>query len=134
MIYIANGNVITSNRHDNPTATGALGTPTSGDETRVHYSGSDFYAAGREIADLDVGPNGGTAWTRPSSVPTPSATMLVTSYGYAADSLQLVQLTGSLTGRTFTLSFGGDPTSTIAYNASASTGCPQNSTRGLIFS
>ena len=47
--------------------------------------------------------------------------MLVTSYGYAADAVQTVKLTGAPTGGTFTLTFGGDTTSAIAYNASAST-------------
>ena len=45
----------------------------------------------------------------------------MTNYGYAADALQLVQLTGSPTGGSFTLSFGGDTTSAIAYNATAAT-------------
>ena len=33
---------------------------------------------------MDVGTNGGTAWTRPSTPPTPSATALATTYGYNA--------------------------------------------------
>lgn len=39
-------------------------------------------AADRDIADVNVGTNGGSAWTRPSSVPTDSNNVLVTSYTY----------------------------------------------------
>ena len=57
----------------------------------------------------------------PSTVPTRSTTVLVTSQSYDADAVQDVSLTGSPTGGTFTLTFGGDTTSAIADNASAST-------------
>lgn len=40
------------------------------------------YAAGRVTASVDVGTNGGSIWTRPSSVPSRSSTVLVTSYTY----------------------------------------------------
>jgi YD repeat-containing protein len=36
----------------------------------------------RLTASVDAGTNGGTAWTRPSSVPASSATLLVTNYAY----------------------------------------------------
>ena len=36
------------------------------------------------MADVNVGTNGGSAWTRPSSVPSPSATVLVTTTAYNA--------------------------------------------------
>ena len=54
-------------------------------------------------------------------MPSRSDTVLVTSYNYAADAVQTVKLTGSPTGGTFTLSFGGQTTSGIGYNASAAT-------------
>ena len=126
--YLYNGDgevteTITSDRFntDHDSATGALGTPTSGVEARVYYSGNYYDLADRLIATVDVGTNGGTAWTMPSSPPSRSSTTLVTSYSYAADAVQVVKLTGSPTGGTFTLSFGGDTTSNIAYNASAAT-------------
>jgi RHS repeat-associated protein len=43
-----------------------------------------FDDADRLIASVDAGTNGGTAWTRPSSVPSSSATLLVTQYVYNA--------------------------------------------------
>jgi YD repeat-containing protein len=38
--------------------------------------------ADRLITSVDAGTNDGTAWTRPSSVPASSATLLVTQYTY----------------------------------------------------
>jgi RHS repeat-associated protein len=125
-VYDGDGNVIvsiTSDRFntDSDTATGPLGTPTSGVEARVSYSASYYDNIGRDIADMDVGTNGGTAWVRPGSIPTGSNTVLVTTYSYAASALQAIQLSGSPTGGTFTLSFGGDTTVPIAFNAPAAT-------------
>src|SRR5262249_37716280 len=102
--------------------TGALGTPSSGIGARVSYVGYYYDASsGRATATVDVGTNGGSAWSRPSSVPSRSDTVLVTSYGYASDAVQTVKLTGSPTGGTFPLGFGGQTTSAIAFNASAAT-------------
>ena len=84
--YDADGNAIEtidSQRFDNATGSGALGTPTSG-VGRVYYAASYYDNADRLTATVDVGTNGGTAWTRPSTPPTPSATALVTTYGYNA--------------------------------------------------
>jgi RHS repeat-associated protein len=122
--YDANGNVLlqtTRQRFDNETATGALGNPSTSPKARVSYVASYYDAANRPTASVDVGTNGGSAYTRPSSVPSPSDTVLVTSYAYAADNVQQVALTGAPTGGTFTLTFGGQTTSAIAYNASAAT-------------
>jgi RHS repeat-associated protein len=83
--YDGNGNVLTTTtrqRFHDATGTGALGTPSSGVHARVYYTGSYYDLADRPTADVDVGTNGGTAWTRPSSVPTRSDTVLVTSYAY----------------------------------------------------
>jgi RHS repeat-associated protein len=125
-IYDGDGNVveaISSDRFntDSATATGALGTPTSGVKARVYYSGNYYDLADRLIASVEVGTNGGSAWTMPDSPPSRSDDALVTTYSYAADAVQWVTLTGDPTGGTFTLTFGGDTTSSIAYNASAST-------------
>jgi RHS repeat-associated protein len=111
----------TSQRFDNATGTGALGSPTSGIGARVSYVANYYDAADRLIATVDVGTNGGTAYTPPSTVPARSDTVLVTSNSYAADAVQTVKLTGSPTGGTFTLTFGGQTTGAIAFNASAST-------------
>ncbi|MDB5309936.1 MAG: hypothetical protein JWO38_4138 [Gemmataceae bacterium] len=101
--------------------TGELGTPTTGVGARVSYAAAYYDAADRLTATVDVGTNGGNAYTRPTTVPARSSTVLVTSESYAADAVQAVQLTGSPTGGTFTLTFGGQTTSAIAYNATAAT-------------
>src|SRR5205807_5030075 len=64
--------------------TGALGSPSSGIGARVYYTASYYDSADRAIADVNVGTNGGSSWTRPSSAPSSSATVLVTTYAYNA--------------------------------------------------
>jgi YD repeat-containing protein len=61
-----------------------LGSPTSGIGSRVYYAANYYDNADRLIASVDAGTNGGTAWTRPSTVPASSATLLVTNYVYNA--------------------------------------------------
>ena len=51
------------------------------------YATSYFDAAGRDIADVDLGTNGGASYTRPANVPTPSGTALVTATAYNAAGL-----------------------------------------------
>jgi RHS repeat-associated protein len=75
---------IDKQRFDTATGTGALGTPTSGVNARVYYIASYFDGASRLIAQVNVGTNGGSAWTRPLTIPTGSATVLVTGYAYNA--------------------------------------------------
>ena len=85
--YDNDGNVIlttTRERDNTETATGALQNPTTSPEARVYYEADYYDAANRLTADVNVGTNGGTAYTRPSSVPSDSATVLVTSYTYNA--------------------------------------------------
>jgi RHS repeat-associated protein len=85
--YDADGNVLeatTRQRFHDETGTGALGTPTSGVHARVSYAAAYYDAGGRLTGSVDVGTNGGVAWTRPSSVPARSDTVLVTSQGYNA--------------------------------------------------
>jgi YD repeat-containing protein len=86
-VYDSDGNAIeaiTSQRFHDETATGALGNPTTTPRARVSYTARYFDLADRRTADVDVGTNGGTVWVRPSSVPTGSSTVLVTSYAYNA--------------------------------------------------
>jgi RHS repeat-associated protein len=85
--YDANSNPIkttTRDRFHDASGTGALGTPTSGIHARVSYDASYFDARNRPTADVDVGTNGGSTYTRPSSAPSRSDTTLVGSYGYNA--------------------------------------------------
>ncbi len=46
--------------------------------------GGLFRSGGSSTASVDVGTNGGTAWTRPNTPPASSATALVTTYAYNA--------------------------------------------------
>jgi YD repeat-containing protein len=122
--YDESGNVLsttTRQRFHDETETGALGDSETGPYARVSYAAYYYGLADRLVATLDAGTNGGDPWSRPSSAPTSSPTELVTGYGYSTDAVQTVWLTGEPTGGTFTLSFGGDTTDAIAYDASAST-------------
>jgi RHS repeat-associated protein len=83
--YDANGNAIQTTqrqRFDDETALGALGNPTTAPKARVYYSADYYDAADRLTASVDVGTNGGTAWTRPATAPAASDTVLVTQYAY----------------------------------------------------
>ncbi len=83
--YDADGNVIlqtTRQRFDSETTTGALGNPSTAPLARVYYVASYYDAANRLTASVDVGTNGGSSYTRPSSVPSASDTVLVTAYTY----------------------------------------------------
>jgi YD repeat-containing protein len=85
--YDADGNVLlttTRQRNHDETATGALGNPTTAPKARVSYLADYYDLANRLTAEVDVGTNGGSAYTRPSSVPTGSATVLVSSTAYNA--------------------------------------------------
>jgi RHS repeat-associated protein len=83
--YDADSNPIlltTRQRFHDETATGVLGNPTTGAKARVSYQAMYYDAANRPIASVDVGTNGGTIYTRPSSVPASSDTVLVTTTAY----------------------------------------------------
>src|SRR5581483_8067460 len=86
-IYDNDGNVIETidrQRFHNTTGTGPLGTPTSPTEAaRVYYAAAYYDNVDRLIASVDAGTDGGTAWTRPGTVPSSSPTLLVTSYAYS---------------------------------------------------
>jgi len=88
--YDAAGNVIlvtTRQRFHDETGTGGLGSPASGVKARVSYVANYYDNGGRLTDTVDVGTNGGSSYTRPSSVPSRSDTALVTSYGYNAAGL-----------------------------------------------
>jgi RHS repeat-associated protein len=123
-VYDPDGNPILVSerqRFDSDIGMGVLGTPTVAPFARVYYTAYYYDASNRPTATVNVGTNAGTAYTRPASVPARSSTVLVTSYGYTADSVQQVSITGSPTGGTFTLAFNGQTTAAIAYNATAAT-------------
>jgi RHS repeat-associated protein len=85
--YDGDGNpilVTDRERNHDETATGALGNETTTPKARVYSSTSYYDQANRVTATVDVGTNGGTAYTRPSSVPTASDTVLVTLLGYSS--------------------------------------------------
>jgi RHS repeat-associated protein len=85
--YDSDGNAIMvtdRQRNHNTSTTGALGNETTSPKARVYYSTAYFDAANRVIDTVNVGTNGGSAYTRPSSPPSSSATVLVTVESYNA--------------------------------------------------
>ena len=58
------------------------GTPSTGVLARVSYSASYYDLANRLTDSVDVGTNGGSAYTRPSTPDSRSDTVLVASYDY----------------------------------------------------
>src|SRR5207253_916562 len=74
--------MILRQRFHDESGTGALGDASTSPKARVYYTVSFFDAADRPIADINVGTNGGSSYTRPSSVPSRSDTVLVTGYDY----------------------------------------------------
>jgi RHS repeat-associated protein len=103
-IYDGDGNVIETigrQRFHNATGTGPLGTPTTGIGARVYYGASYYDNGDRLTATVNVGTNGGAAWTRPTTAPAPSDTALVTCYAYnAAGWVQDVTDPRGIDGRT----------------------------------
>jgi YD repeat-containing protein len=95
--YDADGNVIlttTRQRFDSETTGGPLGNPTTAPLARVSYV-ADYYDTGNRLTtEVDVGSNGGSTYTRPSTPDARSATVLRTDTSYAGDSVQQVSLTG----------------------------------------
>ena len=125
--YDAFGNTIfvadRERMHDDPsTDTGALGTPTSGNPARVYYSADYYDAANRMTDSVNFGTNQGTAMTSPPALGSIPSWALHTVYGYRGDNVQTVTITGSPTGGTFTLTFNGQTTGALAYNAPANSG------------
>jgi RHS repeat-associated protein len=121
--YDAAGNVIFTRRRDrfhNETTLGALGTPATAPLARVSYVASYYDSANRLTTQVDLGNNGGTVLTaRPGTAPDRTNPVLRTDYGYQADEVQQVALSGSPTGGTFKLTFNSQTTAPIASNATA---------------
>jgi YD repeat-containing protein len=85
--YDADGNLVETEgkqRFDNDatSSTGDLGGPSSGIDSRNYYAAYYYDAADRETYSVDAGTNGGSSWTRPSSAPSDSDTVLVTRTDY----------------------------------------------------
>ena len=134
-VYDGDGNVvetITSDRFntDANTATGALGTPTTGVDARVSYMASYFDAADRDVADVNVGTDGGSAWTRPSTVPTSSDTVLVTSTTYNSMGMtDAVTDPRGVVAKTFYDNLGRTTSSIAAYTDGTPTSSTNQTTR-----
>jgi RHS repeat-associated protein len=68
--------------NDSTSSTGDLGGPSSGINSRNYYAASYYDADNRQTDSVNVGTNAGSSWTRPSTVPTGSDTVLVTHIDY----------------------------------------------------
>jgi len=128
--YDADGNPIFVAQRDRfhddaSTDTGELGDPTTSPKARVSYSASYYDAANRLTADVNVGTNGGSSYTRPSSVPSRSDTVLVASYTYDAAGRQdtVTDPRGIVTKSTYDL-LGRTTKLVEAYDASVNSGNP----------
>jgi hypothetical protein len=78
--YDSNSNaslVTAKQRFHDETGTGALGTASNGVKARVSYAASYFDGADRLTGVVDFVTNGGTSYTRPSTVPSRSDTVRV---------------------------------------------------------
>ena len=83
--YDSSGNpilVITKDRFHDETGTGELSGPGTAPKARVSYTARYYDAADRLTDSVDVGTNGGLAYTRPATVPARSDTVLVSSSAY----------------------------------------------------
>ena len=74
--------VTAKQRFHDETGTGALGTASTGVKARVSYAASYFDGADWLTGVVDVGTNGGSSYTRPSTVPSRSVTVLATTTAY----------------------------------------------------
>ena len=143
--YDGDGNsvlVTTRQRYHNDATNGAglgdLKDPSNNPKARVSYQSMYYDVANRPTGSVDWGTLSGTNNTTGTSVislsslPTRSGTALVTTFGYQADSVQTVTIGGTPTGGTFTLTFNGQTTGSIAYNATANgTGSVQSALAAL---
>jgi hypothetical protein len=103
--YDAGGRVemtVAKERFHDETVTGALGDDATSPKARVSYRTNYFDKADRTTAAVDVGTNGGSAYTRPGSAPSRSDAVLVTEYGYnAAGWVETVTDPRALVGKTY---------------------------------
>jgi YD repeat-containing protein len=119
--YDANGNVIlvtTRQRFHDATGTALLGDPssTSQPKARVYYAGYYYDLGDRLTSSVNVGTNGGTIWTRPSSAPSRSDSVLITDFGYnAAGWLQTATDPRNIASKTFYDSLGRTTKTIEAY-------------------
>jgi hypothetical protein len=100
--YDADSNVLlttTRQRNHDETTGGPLGNETTTPKARVSFLANYYDLANRLTTTVDVGTNGTGTYTRPSTPPAASDTVLRTDSSYAGDSVDQVQLTGSPTGR-----------------------------------
>ena len=95
--------VTSRQRFDDATGTGELHDPATEPKARVSFAASYPDAIGRTQAQADYGTNGGTAWTRPATVPTRSDTVLVTSFMFddAGDQTESTDPMGTVTRQEF---------------------------------
>src|SRR5207249_3863003 len=85
--YDPNGNPIVEidrQRFDDATATGALGDAGTNPKARVYYIANYFDKADRLTEIANYGTNGAASWSRLSTAPSASDTILATIYGYNA--------------------------------------------------
>jgi YD repeat-containing protein len=85
--YDNDGNVIETIQKDRistdaNTSTGALNSAGSAPYARVSYAASYYDAADRDVADVNVGTNGGSSWSGPTTLANVPSGSLVTSYIY----------------------------------------------------
>src|SRR5262249_19549199 len=107
---------ITKDRFHDETATGELGDATTAPKARVSYVAMYYDAADRLMATVKVGTNGGSAYTRPSSVPSRSDTALVTDQTYnAAGAVEAVTDPRGLLAKTFYDALGRKTKTVEAY-------------------
>ena len=71
---------INRQRFDNATGTGALNSPGVEPYARVYYTANYPDPLGRVVATANYGTNGAASWTRPTTIPASSATILVTGF------------------------------------------------------
>jgi RHS repeat-associated protein len=124
--YDDNGNLLltaTKDRFHDTSGTGELQDLSTTPKARTSYVRSYYDALDRTTATVNVGTNGGSSYTSSTdaSVPSRSDTKLVTSYTYSTNELQTIEINGAPTGGSFILTFDGQTTASIAYNASAAT-------------
>jgi RHS repeat-associated protein len=94
--------VQTKQRFDSETTKGVLGNATTAPLARVSYVANYYDNAERQVAAVDFGTNGAMTFTRPSTVPARSDTVLVTGNVYnAAGEVQDVYDPRNLDTRTF---------------------------------
>jgi RHS repeat-associated protein len=130
--YDADGNAILNvsklrMNNDSTSALGALGGPSSTPAARAMYTASYYDAADRDIADVNVGANGGTAYTRPGSVPARSDTVLVNSTAYnAAGWVDTTTDPRGIVNKSIYDSLGRTVINIAAYDPTVSGGAPTN--------